>query len=86
VRGIRPLGRNAQGFRLMNIREDDRVSAIALVMEDEASTPASAETVDPGTVSAGVTDVDEVAEAGPADPTDPSTITPPEVEADDVEP
>ena len=36
VRDFRPLGRNAQGFRLMNIREDDRVSAIALVMEEEA--------------------------------------------------
>ena len=31
VRDFRPLGRNAQGFRLMNMREDDRVSAIALV-------------------------------------------------------
>src|SRR5215216_532742 len=55
VRDFRPLGRNAQGFRLMNIREDDRVSAVALVMEEEASTAASAETVDPETV------------AGPAD-------------------
>ena len=44
VRDFRPLGRNAQGFRLMNIREDDQVSAIALVMEEEASTAASAET------------------------------------------
>ena len=55
VRDFRPLGRNAQGFRLMNIREDDQVSAIALVMEEEASTAASAETLDPETV------------AGPAD-------------------
>ena len=52
VRDFRPLGRNAQGFRLMNIREDDRVSAIALVMEDEAATAASAETIDPETASA----------------------------------
>ena len=37
VRDFRPLGRNAQGFRLMNIREDDQVSAIALVMEEEAA-------------------------------------------------
>ena len=28
----------------------------------------------------------EVAEAGPADPTDPATITPPEVDAEDIEP
>ena len=89
VRDFRPLGRNAQGFRLMNIREDDRVSAIALVMEDEAATAASAETLDPATVATngtGVTDVDELAEAGPADPTDPATMTPPEVDPEDIEP
>jgi DNA gyrase subunit A len=80
VRDFRPLGRNAQGFRLMNVRDDDRVSAIALVMEDEAATAASAETIDPETV------VDELADAGPADPTDPATITPPEVAEEDVEP
>jgi DNA gyrase subunit A len=88
VRDFRPLGRNAQGFRLMNIREDDRVSAIALVMEDEAATAASAETIDPETLAeaTGGTEVDELAEAGPADPTDPATLTPPEVEAEDIEP
>jgi DNA gyrase subunit A len=86
VRDFRPLGRNAQGFRLMNVREDDRVSAIALVMEDEAATAASAETIDPETVVADVTEVDELADAGPADPTDPTTITPPEVAEEDVEP
>jgi DNA gyrase subunit A len=92
VRDFRPLGRNAQGFRLMNIREDDRVSAIALVMEDEASTAASAETVDPETVAGPADDpalaveADVLEEAGPADPTDPATITPPEVDEDDVEP
>jgi len=86
VRDIRPLGRNAQGFRLMNVREDDRVSAIALVMEDEAATPQSAEPVDPESLAAGTTDADELAEAGPADPTDPSTITPPEVDEADIEP
>ena len=36
VRELRPLGRNAQGFRLMNVRDDDRVSAVALVVESEA--------------------------------------------------
>ena len=92
VRDFRPLGRNAQGFRLMNIREDDQVSAIALVMEEEASTAASAETLDPETVAgpaddpALAEDADVLAEAGPADPTDQATITPPEVDADDVEP
>jgi hypothetical protein len=33
-----------------------------------------------------VDEADALAEAGPADPTDPSTITPPEVEEDDIEP
>ena len=36
VRELRPLGRNAQGFRLMNVRDDDVVSAVALVVESEA--------------------------------------------------
>src|SRR5690348_13187507 len=40
VRDIRPLGRNAQGFRLMNVRDDDAVSAVALVVESEATTTA----------------------------------------------
>jgi DNA gyrase subunit A len=92
VRDIRPLGRNAQGFRLMNIREDDQVSAVALVMEEEASTAASAETLDPETVAgpaddpALAEDADVLEEAGPADPTDEATITPPEVDTDDIEP
>jgi len=92
VRDFRPLGRNAQGFRLMNVREDDCVSAIALVMEEEASTAASAETLDPETVAGPADDpalaeeADALEEAGPADPTDPATMTPPEVDEDDVEP
>jgi DNA gyrase subunit A len=40
VRGIRQTGRSAQGVTLMNVREDDRVSAVALVVESEASTSA----------------------------------------------
>ena len=94
VRDFRPLGRNAQGFRLMNIREDDQVSAIALVMEEEASTAASAETLDPETV-AGPADDPALApwrmptcSTRPARPTPPTpaTMTPPEVDEDDVEP
>jgi hypothetical protein len=62
-------------------------------MEDEASTAASAETVDPETVAGpaddpalATEDTDALDEAGPADPTDPATMTPPEVDEDDVEP
>jgi DNA gyrase subunit A len=38
VRGIRETGRSAQGVTVMNIREDDAVSAVALVVESEAAT------------------------------------------------
>jgi DNA gyrase subunit A len=40
VRGINRYGRASQGVRLMNMREDDRVSAVALVVESEAQTAA----------------------------------------------
>jgi DNA gyrase subunit A len=39
-RGINRYGRASQGVRVMNVREDDRVSAVALVMESEADTGA----------------------------------------------
>src|SRR5437660_2030614 len=41
VRGINRYGRASQGVRVMNIREDDQVSAVALVIESEAETAAS---------------------------------------------
>jgi DNA gyrase subunit A len=40
VKGISKQGRPAQGVRVMNLREDDRVSAVALVMETSADTAA----------------------------------------------
>jgi DNA gyrase subunit A len=40
VRGINRYGRAAQGVRLMNLREDDVVSAVALVVEPEAAAAA----------------------------------------------
>jgi DNA gyrase subunit A len=40
VRGISQYGRASQGVRLMNIRDDDQVSAVALVVESEAATAA----------------------------------------------
>jgi DNA gyrase subunit A len=42
VRGINRYGRAAQGVRVMNLREDDVVSAVALVVETEAATAAPA--------------------------------------------
>jgi DNA gyrase subunit A len=40
VRGISRYGRSSQGVKVMNIREDDLVSAVALVVENEAATGA----------------------------------------------
>src|SRR5262249_29877385 len=40
VRGIRQTGRAAQGVTLMNVRDEDRVSAVALVVESDSSTAA----------------------------------------------
>ncbi len=40
VRGINRYGRSSQGVRVMNLREDDQVSAVALVVESEAATAA----------------------------------------------
>jgi DNA gyrase subunit A len=41
VRGINRYGRSSQGVRVMNLREDDQVSAVALVVESEAPTGAA---------------------------------------------
>jgi DNA gyrase subunit A len=40
VRGINRYGRASQGVRLMNLRDDDVVSAVALVAETDAVTAA----------------------------------------------
>jgi DNA gyrase subunit A len=56
VRGINSYGRASQGVRVMNIRDDDRVSAVALVVESEAQTAAA------------VADEDEPAVDNGADP------------------
>ncbi len=41
VRGISRYGRASQGVRVMNLKEEDRVSAIAPVVEDSAETAAA---------------------------------------------
>src|SRR5205085_2054975 len=48
VRGISRYGRLSQGVRLMNLKDEDRVSAVALVVESEAD--AAAEAVEEGIV------------------------------------
>ncbi|MDQ3934967.1 MAG: DNA gyrase subunit A [Actinomycetota bacterium] len=58
VRGISRYGRASQGVTLMNLRDDDLVSAVALVMETSQDTAAAV--------------VDELPDAGPDGGVDPS--------------
>ncbi len=37
VRGINRYGRNSQGVKVMNVKADDRVSAVARILEDETT-------------------------------------------------
>jgi DNA gyrase subunit A len=46
VRGISKVGRPGQGVRVMNLRDDDRVSAVALVMETNTSAQVQGEITD----------------------------------------
>jgi DNA gyrase subunit A len=69
VRGINRYGRSSQGVRVMNIRDDDQVSAVALVVESEAET--AAPVVD-DSAPVDLLDVD-VDVDGPVDETDPSS-------------
>jgi DNA gyrase subunit A len=60
VRGINRYGRASQGVRLMNLKDDDTVSAVALVAEsgeEDAETPA-------GEIQAGETQAGETPPAG----------------------
>jgi DNA gyrase subunit A len=41
VRGINRYGRASQGVKVMNIRDDDQVSAVALIVESDAATAAT---------------------------------------------
>jgi DNA gyrase subunit A len=68
VRGIRQTGRAAQGVTLMNVRDDDRVSAVALVVESDSSTAANVTEADvaagPVELSADSGEIDGVVESG----------------------
>jgi DNA gyrase subunit A len=74
VKGISRYGRASQGVKLMNLREDDIVSAVALVMETNAEAGAAVVDELPGADVEGA-DVEgaegaEVAEADADAPTD----------------
>src|SRR6201996_4036906 len=55
VRGINRYGRASQGVRVMNIRDDDQVSAVALVVDDSGETAAAVADADGGPIDAGET-------------------------------
>ena len=71
VRGINRYGRASQGVRVMNLREGDVVSAVALVVESDTSTAASAAALDEG-----VEGVAELDGAGVGEPDDPGAEAP----------
>jgi DNA gyrase subunit A len=66
VKGISRYGRASQGVRLMNIRDDDRVSAVALVAESQADTDARVQEELDGN-GAGPVDVLDAADAPAVD-------------------
>jgi DNA gyrase subunit A len=88
VRGINRYGRASQGVKVMNIRDDDQVSAVALVAESDSSvvvgdepglTPAEA-----GLLAPGLTDAPDGAEATDYEPTDdPGGLADPDAPTDD---
>jgi DNA gyrase subunit A len=76
VKGISRYGRASQGVRLMNLREDDVVSAVAVVVEDSADTAAGVAdelpSVDAGETTSQPPDLD-VSSDGAAAETDDAT-------------
>jgi DNA gyrase subunit A len=77
VRGISQQGRAATGVRVMNIRDDDKVSAVALVVESEAATAAPVlDDAEAGPVDLADSSAPELPSDGmefdPTDPTDPT--------------
>src|SRR3954454_14742598 len=59
VRGVNRYGRSSQGVRLMNLRADDVVSAVALVVESEAAATTTASVGQPVSLAA-TGDADEL--------------------------
>jgi DNA gyrase subunit A len=86
VSDIRPIGRNAQGFRLMNVRDDDAVSAVALVMESETPTAAALDDLPVSLDASGVADDPVVGDSDEIsiDGDDEGLLVPPEVDADEM--
>jgi DNA gyrase subunit A len=93
VKGISRYGRASQGVRVMNIRDEDVVSAVALVMEDSASAAPEVNEELPGVdgddtdiealegAAAGEIDADDAADAAHGEGAEPRGTGP--VEEDD---
>ena len=67
VRGISKVGRPGQGVRVMNLRDDDVVSAVALVMETNTSAQVQADLVEEEAAEAGAPPAAEPDAAGDSD-------------------
>jgi DNA gyrase subunit A len=77
VRGISRYGRASQGVRVMNIRDDDQVSAVALVVESEAATAATVIDDDPALEAEILTEADDpIVTIEPVEETDEPDETP----------
>jgi DNA gyrase subunit A len=82
VKGISRYGRASQGVKLMNLRDDDVVSAVALVMEDSASTAAEVAEDEPlpgaegDSAARGDIDADDAADAAHGEGAEPRGTAP----------
>jgi DNA gyrase subunit A len=81
VRGINRYGRTSQGVRVMNLREGDEVSAVALVVESEAASDGDAD----GTPTLAPTDA-VATTGGEGDVIEVDTEGVPDLEPEDVAP
>jgi len=71
VGGIKPKGRATQGVRVMSLRDDDVVSAVALVADSEADTAAPVATGALGPDAGGGDQLTAESGDAPGDETDP---------------
>ena len=87
VRGINRYGRTSQGVRVMNLREEDTVSAVALVVESEPEAEESTAGTAPLSIDASGA-ADEAGLDGEGvivgDPDEEGLLSVPEVEADEM--
>lgn len=85
VRGINRYGRTSQGVRVMNLREGDEVSAVALVVESDA--PADVDLADgPVSLDATGAGADDGVTGTMIEPgsSDDAVLEPPEIDADEM--